>query len=348
MSYRLPFSAILLVSMLSACQDKQINSASVNSDTIPVSIITVQEEVLQENVEASGQFTTEDETFLAFKIGGIIQQVLVREGDYVQQGQLLATLNPAEIQAQVDQATTALEKAQRDFKRAETLYLDSVATLEQFQNSKTAVSIANQQLQIAAFNRQYAAIRAGSKGVVLKKMAQEGQVVGPGTPIFQVNGTGKSPWVLKVFVSESDWSRIKKGDPATVISNASGEMNIKGTVQSSSAGVDPVTGTLWVNIKPLGPLPDKIAAGIFGKAVITPAAAAKGWRIPYDALLEGEGSKGFVFTTRDMKTAEKVEVELGNIENGFVTVTGGLENDKHIIIAGNAYLNNNTPIRIKP
>jgi RND family efflux transporter MFP subunit len=242
MSYRLPFSTILLVSMLSACQDKQIKSSSVNSDTIPVSIITVQEEVLQENVEASGQFTTEDETFLAFKIGGIIQQVLVREGDYVHQGQLLATLNPAEIQAQVDQATTALEKAQRDFKRAESLYLDSVATLEQFQNSKTAVSIANQQLQIAAFNRQYAAIRAGSKGVVLKKMAQEGQVVGPGTPIFQVNGTGKSPWVLKVFVSESDWSRIKKGDPATVISNASGEMNIKGTVHSSSAGVDPVTG----------------------------------------------------------------------------------------------------------
>ena len=170
MSYRFPFSAILLVSMLSACQDKQTISISVNSDTIPVRIIPVQEEVLQEKVEASGQFTTEDETFLAFKIGGVIQQVLVREGDYVQEGQLLATLNPAEIQAQVDQAETALEKAKRDFKRAENLYLDSVATLEQFQNSKTALSIATQQLQIAAFNRQYAAIRASSKGVVLKKM----------------------------------------------------------------------------------------------------------------------------------------------------------------------------------
>jgi multidrug efflux pump subunit AcrA (membrane-fusion protein) len=179
-------------------------------------------------------------------------------------------------------------------------------------------------------------------------MAQEGQVVGPGTPIFQVNGSGKSPWVLKVFVSESDWSRIKKGDPATIISHASGDKNINGTVQSSSAGVDPVTGTLWVNIKPLGSLPDKIAAGIFGKAVITPGAVAKGWRIPYDALLEGDGSTGFVFTTRDMNTAEKVAVELGSIENGFITVTRGLENDNHVIIAGNAYLNNRTPIRIKP
>jgi|1048.fasta_scaffold01290_4 RND family efflux transporter MFP subunit len=348
MSYRFLFSAILPVSMLMACQDKQINSASINSDTIPVRIITVQEEVLKEKVEASGQFTTEDETLLAFKIGGIIQQVLVREGDYVQQGQLLATLNPAEIQAQVDQAETALEKAQRDFKRAENLYLDSVATLEQYQNSKTALSIARQQLQIAAFNRQYAAIRASSKGVVLKKLAQEGQVVGPGTPIFQVNGSGKSPWVLKVFVSESDWSRIKTGDEATIISNTSGDTNIDGTIQSCSAAVDPVTGTLWVNIKPLGPLPDKIAAGIFGKAVITPTAAVKGWRIPYDALLEGEGSKGFVFTTRDMKTAEKVAVEIGSIENEYITVTGGLENDKYVIIAGNAYLNNNTPIRIKP
>jgi hypothetical protein len=49
-----------------------------------------------------------------------------------------------------------------------------------------------------------------------------------------------------------------------------------------------------------------------------------------------------------MKTAEKVAVELGSIENGFITVTRGLENDNHVIIAGNAYLNNRTPIRIKP
>jgi multidrug efflux pump subunit AcrA (membrane-fusion protein) len=123
---------------------------------------------------------------------------------------------------------------------------------------------------------------------------------------------------------------------------------LKGHVQSLSEAVDPITGTLWVNIKTDQPINNKLAAGIFGKAVITPAAAAKGWRIPYDALLEGDGSKGFVFTTRDMKTAEKVAVEIGSIENGYITVTGGLENDKHVIIAGNAYLNNNTPIRIKP
>ena len=221
MSYRFQLSALLFISLFSACQDEKASVATVNTDTIPVRIASIQEELLQQEVEASGQFTTEDETFLSFKTGGIIQQIFVREGDNVQQGQLLAKLNPVEINAQVEQAAIALEKAQRDFNRAENLYLDSVATLEQLQNSKSTLAIAKQQYQIAGFNQQYTEIRATGKGIVLKKMAQEGQIVGPGTPILQVNGAGKSPWLLKIFVSEADWTRIRKGDPARVFTNGS-------------------------------------------------------------------------------------------------------------------------------
>ncbi len=347
MSYRFQLSALLFMSLFSACQDEKASVAIVNTDTIHVRIASIQEEILQQHVEASGQFTTEDETFLSFKTGGIIQQIFVREGDNVQQGQLLAKLNPVEINAQVEQAAIALEKAQRDFNRAENLYLDSVATLEQLQNSKSALAIAKQQYQIAGFNQQYTEIRATGKGIVLKKMAQEGQIVGPGTPILQVNGAGKSPWLLKIFVSEADWTRIRKGDPARVFTNGSTDEQ-NGHVQSLSEGVDPITGTLWVNIKTDQPITNKIAAGIFGKAVISPGVAEKGWRIPYDALLESEGNKGFVFTTRDGKTAVKVPVQIGQIENGYVTITGGLENDTRIIIAGNAYLNDKSPIRINP
>ena len=347
MPYRFHLSALLFISLFTACKDKQTSDAIVNADTIPVRVASIHEEVLQQQIEASGQFTTEDETFLSFKTGGIIQQIFVREGDNVQQGQLLAKLNPVEINAQVEQAAIALEKAQRDFNRAENLYRDSVATLEQLQNSKSALSIAKQQYQIAGFNQQYAEIRASGKGIVLKKMAQEGQIVGPGTPILQVNGAGKSPWLLKIFVSEYDWSRIRKGDPAVVYTNGS-TVTFKGHVQSLSEGVDPITGTLWVNIKTDQPINNKVAAGIFGKAQITPGIVEKGWRIPYDALLESEGNKGFVFTTRDGKTAMKIPVQIGEIEHGYVTITSGLENDTSIIIAGNAYLNDQSVIRIKP
>ena len=152
---------------------------------------------------------------------------------------------------------------------------------------------------------------------------------------------------MKIFVSEYDWSRIRKGDPAVVYTNGS-TVTFKGHVQSLSEGVDPITGTLWVNIKTDQPINNKVAAGIFGKAQITPGIVEKGWRIPYDALLESEGNKGFVFTTRDGKTAMKIPVQIGEIEHGYVTITSGLENDTSIIIAGNAYLNDQSVIRIKP
>lgn len=347
MPYRFQLSALIILGLFTACQDEKASVSIANADTIPVRVAAIHEELLQHQVEASGQFTTEDETFLSFKTGGIIQQIFVREGDNVQQGQLLAKLNPVEINAQVEQASIGLEKAQRDFNRAENLYRDSVATLEQLQNSKSALAIAKQQYQIAGFNQQYTEIRASGTGIVLKKLAQEGQIVGPGTPILQVNGAGKSPWLLKVFVSEADWIRIRKGDPALVITNGSAAA-LKGHVQSLSEGVDPITGTLWINIKTDQPINNKIAAGIFGKAIINPVMAEKGWRIPYDALLESEGNKAFVFTSRDGKTALKVPVEIGEIENGYVTITSGLEQDTQIIIAGNAYLNNNSLISIKP
>jgi RND family efflux transporter MFP subunit len=346
MGYRHVLSFSLLALLFAACKNQPAPAVLVNSDTVPVRLMAIERVLLQQQVEAAGQFTTEDETYLSFKTGGIIQQVLVREGDLIQQGQLLAKLNPLEIQAQVEQATVALEKAQRDFTRAEHLYLDSVATLEQLQNSQSALSIARQQFQVASFNLQYTEIRAGRKGIVLKKMAQEGQIVGPGTPIVQVNGAGKSPWMLKVFVSEADWSRLRKGDPAVILSNGQGQSEIKGRVHSLSEGVDPVTGTLWINIKPDNNIPEKLAAGIFGKAVITPTSSLSGWRIPYDALLEGDGQTGYVFTTRDMKTAHKTQVRVGQMENGYVAITGGLESDQHIIIAGNAYLSDKSPIRI--
>ncbi|MEY2835858.1 MAG: hypothetical protein RLZZ557_1520 [Bacteroidota bacterium] len=346
MRYRRVLTFSLLALLFSACKDQQATAVAVNSDTVPVRIMAISRELLQQQVEASGQFTTEDETYLSFKAGGIIQQILVREGDVIQQGQLLARLNPLEIQAQVEQAAVALEKAQRDFNRAENLYRDSVATLEQLQNSQSALSIAKQQFQVANFNRQYTEIRSATKGIVLKKLAQEGQIVGPGTPILQVNGAGKSPWMLKVYVSETDWSRLRKGDPAVILGSGQSQAEIKGRVHSLSEGVDPVTGTLWVNIKPDNHIPEKLAAGIFGKALISPTSSLSGWRIPYDALLEGDGQTGYVFTTRDMKTAQKTPVRVGQMENGYVSITGGLENEQHIIIAGNAYLNDKSPIRI--
>ena len=121
-------------------------------------------------------------------------------------GQLLARLNLTEIDAQVGQARNAFEKAERDFKRVSNLYRDSAATLEQFQNAQTGFQLAEQALQIAGFNQRYSSIYATESGRVLRKLMNEGELVGPGQPVYVINSTRPGDWVIRIGVADRDWA----------------------------------------------------------------------------------------------------------------------------------------------
>jgi RND family efflux transporter MFP subunit len=246
----------------------------------------------------------------------------------------------------VQQAQIMLEKAQRDHARAKNLYRDSVATLEQYQNAKTGLEIAQQAYNAGAFNQSYAEIRAVKSGFVLKKLANDGQVVGPGTPVVLLNGANKGIWVLKVGLSDRDWAATQVGDPAEIAIDAAPGEKYSGSVLAKSEGVDPVTGTLWVSLRISGAPTAQLAAGLFGKAKIRPRKQIKSWVIPYDAILDGNATEGFVFITKDGKTAEKVKIQISSIDHGKVFVSGGLEDAKSLITSGNAYLDAGSAIKI--
>ena len=119
--------------LLQACNSSngKETEASTLSEKIPVRVLEISRSEVQDRIQATGQFSTDDETFLAFKTGGVIEKVFVKEGDAIRKDQLLATLDLTEVDAGVTQAKLAFEKAQRDFERMTNLYNDSVATLEQ-------------------------------------------------------------------------------------------------------------------------------------------------------------------------------------------------------------------------
>lgn len=303
-------------------------------------------------ISVSGQFTTDDEVLLSFKTGGIIQRIMVKEGDAVKKGQLLAVLNPVEINAQVQQAQLGFEKAQRDYKRVENLYKDSVATLEQLQNAKTALDIAGEQLKTAQFNRTHSQILATESGYILRKLASEGQLVQPGTPVLETNGAQSGNWLLRVNVSNKEWAAISLQDKASVEVEAVPGKAFAGVVSRKSEGIQPQSGSFTADIKLTGEKPSAIAFGMFGKAVIKPlvTTTADGngpWAIPYDALLEGDGSTGYVYVTNDNKTAHKIAVTIGGMEADKVIISKGLQEAGALIISGSAYLTEGSAITVK-
>ncbi|HNW72278.1 MAG TPA: efflux RND transporter periplasmic adaptor subunit [Bacteroidales bacterium] len=337
---------VFIAVVTAACSSSPDDRIPGDNETIPVEVARIEQEVVNEPVYASGTFTSDDEVIRSFKTGGVVQRLYVMEGDAIKTGQLLATLDLTEISAQVAQARLAHEKAKRDYERVKNLYRDSVVTLEMFENAGTALEFANEQLTAALFNQAYSEIRATENGFVLKKFVNEGQVVGPGTPVFMTNGAADGHWILKVAVSDGQWSTISIGDAAVILTDVGDDRPLMGHVSKKSEGVDPYSGTFTLNITPVPGFKIPIASGMFGKATITPSIGRKVWKIPYDALLDGDGNKGFVFTSCNQKMAMRQLVSIAGLYRDFVMIDKGLENCNAVIISGNAYLKDRSPIRI--
>lgn len=342
-------SALLVTMLIASCGQGERTSAIPFEDTIAVTLMPLQKSGSTAVIEATGIFTTDDETLLGFKNGGIISKIHVKEGNAVRKGQRLASVQAAEIDARAGQAQVALEKAERDYERAKKLYLDSVATLEQMQNAKSALEVARQDVQTVTYNQQHLHIISPVSGFVLARLANEGQVVGPGTPVLHVNGAGNGKWMLKVGVSDSQWAIIQPGDEANISTDALPHEYLQAFVSKKSEALDPQSGTFTIYLELRERLNGKLAAGVFGKSTIRTRTndMNKNWRIPFESLIDASGKEGYIFITKDGKTAMKQKITIGNIEKDHVEVTSGLEDVEAIIVSGSPYLTDGATISIK-
>jgi len=332
------------------CGERQQGDAAerpADAERIPVTVLPLASEDTAQAVNATGTFTTDDETILAFKNGGIVQQIRVKEGEPFRKGQLLAALESTEINTAVQQAKLGLDKAERDYRRARQLYADSVATLEQLENAKTAFDAAKQDVERATYNLHHTTISAPFDGYVLQRPANAGQVVGPGTPVLVVAGSGNGGWLLKAGVSDRQWSAIRVGDAAIVRTDAAEGKALRAEVARKSEGIDPQSGTFTVYLKLLETPAAPLASGLFGRATIQLSEKADAWFIPYEALLDGDGGKAYVFVTDDGQTARRVEVEVADIQEDHAVVIRGLEGASSLIVSGSPYLRDGSTITVK-
>ncbi len=341
-------SGIALSLLLASCGSKEKATNEIpRMEVIPVKLESLKAMNSSEEIHVSGQFTTDDETYLSFLSGGVIQKLYVKEGDKVSKGQLLATLDLTLVKATVSQAKLGMEKAKRDLERAKNLQKEGFVTLEQMQNAQTAFDVAEEQLQSALFNLKYSEIRAVSNGFILRKLANQGQLVGGGAPVFQTNGAGSNSFKLKVGVSDRQWSQIRIGDAAEIEADVFKNQKVQAKVSRKSESIDPYSGTFTVELELNGKLPAGLASGVFGKAVIRLSQTSENWKIPYEALLDGNANEGFVFISNDQKTVKKVAVKVENLDQNVVEVSEGLEGYKYVVVSGGPYLNEESTISAK-
>ena len=310
----------------------------VDEATIAVKLAPVKEGTYSLPVVSSGLISTEIESRLSFKAGGIISRIYVTEGQSVSAGQILATLDLTEINAQEAQTKNNLEKTKRDLERAKRLYADSAATLEQIQNAQTAYNVADESFRIVAFNKRYATIQATSSGKVIKKFANEGELVGPGIPVLMVNSAGTNDWIVRIGLPDVDWVRVKIGDKAIVSTDAYPDVTFNAIVNVINEGAEAMNGLYQAEIK-INHQGKKLATGLFARVEIIPSESQNLKSIPVEALIEGDGKNAFVFVVNpDQKSVSKIPVTIAYLQTREAIILRGLEKVSDVVNEGSAYL----------
>lgn len=342
---------LFIAAFVTACGEKEAKkedtASSAEETLIPVQLSKIESVNRSESIVASGLMASSEEAKLSFKIGGIVQSIFVKEGQKVRKGQVLASLNMTEIDAQVSQAKYSVEKAERDFKRVESMFKDTAATLEQMQNATTGFDVARQNLQIAQFNRSYAQITSPIEGTVIKKMANEGELTGPGTPILYLTSNRQSDWVVRIGVSDKDWARLKVGDKATVTLDAYPAETFTGSVTKLAPAADPMNKLYEIEVR-IGSNGKRFASGLFAKVELKPVQNRSYTMVPIEAIVEGNGKDAFVYVLDDSrKKVKRIPIQIGFVDGDKVLVTNGLSNITEVITSGSAFLTETSSVVVK-
>ncbi|GAB2529384.1 efflux RND transporter periplasmic adaptor subunit [Spirosoma aerophilum] len=346
--------SVLLWACSSKADKAPTNEVAQTADevVVPIKLIPVSTVVRAEPVVASGLVSSAQEARMSFKVGGIINRMFVEEGQSVRKGQLLATLDLTEINAQVAQAQLANEKAERDLGRVKSLYADTAATLEQLQNATTGTSVAKQNLTIAQFNQSYAQIRSTVDGTVTRKVTNAGEFVAPGASVYLISSNRRSDWVVRVGVSDKDWARLRLGNRASITLDAYPDKTFTGTVTELAQAADPVNKLYEIEVR-IDPGTAKFAPGLFAKVTLVPAQSRSYTLVPVEAIVEGNGKDGFVYVLANGRPSSgplhvrRQSIQIGYLDGDKVLVTNGLAGVKDVVTAGSAFLTEESTVVVK-
>ena len=341
---KMKFAGLILIGiiLMIACQKKE--EIIHNGKGLPVILEKVQLQSLAKPVVASGTLASAADLKLSFKIGGIIDGFKVKEGQKVKKGQVLASLKLDEIAAKVAQAKSGFEKARRDYERAQNLYEDSVATLEQLQDAETGMDVAKANLEIATFNLDHAKITAPDDGRVLKQLAEANEMIASGHPVVMF-ASGEDKWMIKAGVSDRDVIRLHICDKALVTFDVLPGMSFEAKVTEIAGSPSPMNGTYEVKLV-LENEKRQLFNGFVANITIYPSVEEELQVIPFDALVDVQGMKGFVFTATSDSVARKIPVKINFLFDRFAAIQGGLENVTEVVSEGSAYLIDGQEIQV--
>ena len=279
--------------------------------------------------------------------GGQVTRVLVDAGAWVEQGQVLASIErsvqrqeAAQLAAQVQVARADAALAQNEFERAQSLVSRGFVSQADLDRKRAARDAANARIQVAQaqLNASQARlgrldVRAPTSGLILARNVEVGQIVNPGSgALFRLAMGGEME--MRAQISQQDLAAVRVGMPATITPIGTTQ-TIKGSVWQVPPVIDPQSRLGEVRIAI--PYDSSVRPGGFAEARIV-AGATTAPVLPQSAVLSD--SKGnYVYVLNANNEVERRAIRTGAVTAAGVTIASGLSGQESVVVTAGPFLN---------
>lgn len=344
-SYTYLTLALLLAALItiSACSSNGDSEENEEDETpvIPVEVSSVSRGDISAYYSNTATLDAEQEATVVSKVRGIIETLYVEEGDQVQAGQLIASIEDDQYQIEVNRAKASLDRLESEYRRNEDLFERGMISAEVFQNSKYEYESQQATYDLAVLNLENTSVRAPISGVVSMRFVKAGNMITTDQQLYRV--TDFSPLQAILHIPEHEMSKIQKNQRVELRADAIPGETFVGRVERKSPVVDAETGTFKVTIY-VEETRNQLRPGMFARVMIVYDTRENARMIPKSAVMSEDFSNN-VFVIRD-SLAFKRSIQTGYTNGSNIEVIEGLNDGEVVVTIGQASLQDSTKVSV--
>ncbi|WP_282123887.1 efflux RND transporter periplasmic adaptor subunit [Algibacter mikhailovii] len=347
---------LTLLLIFLSCKSDYKKNINENAPYINVKISHVNNQTNSPFLSVSGKIKSVMSADLSTRIMGYVNKVHVNVGDTVKKGQLLISINNADLQAKqaqvnanISEATAAFNIAEKDFIRFKNLFSEESASQKEMDDMTAHFEMAKARLEGAYQMKNeieaqfaYSNITAPFNGVITGKHIETGNMASPGAPLISLENPNN--FEVIAMVPETEISEITKGSEVTVIVNSINK-TLKGIISEISGSAKHTGGQYLIKIV-LVKTDINILSGMFATVQFPVQRKSKSdlVLIPYEAIIEN-GQLSGLYTINENNTAILRWLRIGRRLGNQVEVLSGLKNGEAYILSADGKLFNGAKVK---
>ncbi len=288
---------------------------------------------------------------IAFRVGGPLTELPVKEGDNVRAGQVIAKIDTRDYVIARDAARARFQKARADYSRARDLYANNTISVSDLEIARTANDVAKAELDKAEANLTDCVLKAPFAGFIGDILVDNFEDVRPRQDILSLNDISELEVVIDL--PENLVAQLKRGIAARIVATfetAPGR-EFPVTFKEASAQADPRTQTYRTTFAMRQPdginvLPG-MTATVTGEATGEGATVRPDMVIPSVAVFPLDGRSYVWIVDEETSTVKRREVEVGDLTGiDGIRIVSGLEHGERVCVVAVNLLEENQKIRV--